>query len=538
MGWFHAILRAYGLPVKPAKPPLAAVQHLVINNGADPKSLDPHKTSSVPEANIIDDLLEGLFIFDRHGEVVPGMALYAYSSNKKTWSFHMRPGVKWSNGDPLDARDFVYSWRRLADPKTASPSADSLRSMKVANIDEILAGKLPPEALGVKALGPLTLHITLSQPLGFLKQLLVDSSLLPVHQSTIERHGDEWTQVKNWVGNGAYCPKEQVVNEKVVLSRNPNYWDNNQTVIDQVTYLPRNEEAELAGYRSGAIDITHAKIPTKQLQKLQPEFPEEYRLFPTPAVRGYLFNTKNPPFNDVRVRQALNLALDRKFIMQQLLMPEKYLAYNVVPDGLGGLKAYQPDWISWSFEQRLQMAKKLLQDAGFGPHHPLCFTLLYNTTEFNKQLGLIVRTLWDAHLGVKVTLLNQEWKTFLDTTSTGNYQAAYRSVSDDSGEPYGLLGDYLSYSCRNETGYNSPTFDNLLDKALDSLYAAERSALYHKAEAQLAEDVPLIPLLHPAVMRLVKPYVVGLSDRNTMNRFYTKDLHIAKHPLAPQKVRQ
>lgn len=166
------------------------------------------------------------------------------------------------------------------------------------------------------------------------------------------------------------------------------------------------------------------------------------------------------------------------------------------------------------------------------------FTLLYNTTESNKQLALTVSALWHAHLGVKVTLLNQEWKTFLDAKRTGNYQAAGRNVSDATGEAYGFLGDYLSYSCRNETGYNSPTFDNLLSKALDSLYAAERSALYHKAEAQLAEDVPLIPLFHPAGVRLVKPYVVGLSDRNTMNRFYTKDLHIAKHPLAPQKVRQ
>lgn len=538
MGWFPAILRAYGLPVKPAKPPLAAVQHLVINNGAgDLESLDPHKTTGAVEMKVISDLLEGLFIFDRHSNVVPGMALYAYSSNKKTWSFHMRPGVKWSNGDPLDARDFVYSWRRLADPKTASPAAEILQNMKIANINEILAGKLPPEALGVKALGPLTLHITLSQPLGFLKQLLVDGSLLPVHQATIERHGDKWTQAKNWVGNGAYCLKEQVVNEKVVLSRNPNYWDNSQTIIDQVTYRSLNEEAEVAGYRSGAIDLTCDKAPSKQNQRLKSEFPKEYQLFAEPAVSGYLLNTKNPPFNDARVRQALNLTLDRRVLAQQLSMPEQYLAYNVVPDGLGGLKAYQPDWVSWSFEQRLQMAKKLLQEAGFGPHHPLRFTLLYNMTESNKQLALTVSALWHAHLGVKVTLLNQEWKTFLDTRRAGNYQAAYRNVSDDTGEPYGLLGDYLSNSCQNSVGYNSPTFDNLLDKALDSLYAAERSALYHKAEAQLAEDVPLIPLLHPAVMRLVKPYVVGLSDRNTMNRFYTKDLHIAKHPLAPQKAR-
>lgn len=538
MGWFHAILRAYGLPVKPAKPPLAAVQHLVISSPADLESLDPHKTTGEPEQRVIRNLLEGLFIFDRHGNIVPGMALYAYSSNKKTWSFHMRPGVKWSNGDPLDARDFVYSWRRLADPKTASPAADALQSMKMANIDEILAGKLPPEALGVKALGPLTLHITLSQPLGFLKQLLVDGSLLPVHQATIERHGDQWTQAKNWVGNGAYCLKEQVVNEKVVLSRNPNYWDNNQTVIDQVTYRILNSEAEIASYRIGAIDITRDRVPVREMLKLQPEFPKEFRLFAKPAVSGYILNIKNPPFNDTRVRQALNLSLDRKILAQQLSMPEQYLAYNVVPNGLGGLKAYQPQWVSWSFEQRLQTAKKLLREAGYGPNHPLRFSIVYSAPGFQKEQALIVSALWHAHLGAEVTLLHREWKTFLEEMRSGNYQAAHSGRFTVNAEPYGLLSDYLSHVCQKKIGYNNRNFDNLLDKALDSLYAADRYTLYHKAEAQLAEDVPLIPVMHSVALRLVKPYVVGLSERNTMNQFYIKDLHIAKHPLAPQKVRQ
>lgn len=254
-------------------------------------------------------------------------------------------------------------------------------------------------------------------------------------------------------------------------------------------------------------------------------------------MSGFLLNTRNPPFNDARVRQALNLALNREVISQEMSIPEQYLAYNIVPNGLGGLKAYQPYWVSWSFEQRLQTAKKRLREAGYGPHHPLRFTLLYSTSAFQKELALTVSALWHAHLGVEVTLLNQEWKTFLEATRTGDYQMAYVGVSTLEGEPYRLLSDYLSYSCRNRAGYNNPNFDNLLDNALDSLYAADRYTLYYKAEAQLAEDVPIIPVLHPPVARLVKPYIVGLSDRNLMNLFYTKDLHIAKHPLAPQKIR-
>lgn len=539
MGWFHMILQAYGLPVKPAQPHLAALQHLVINSGAgDIESLDPHKTTGKPEEKILRDLLEGLFIFDRHGDVIPGMALHAYSANKITWTFHLRPGVKWSNGDPLDARDFVYSWRRLADPKNASPCADILQTFKIANIEAILAGKLPPETLGVTALGPLTLHITLSKPLGFLKQLLVDASLLPVHQATIERYGDQWTRAEHWVGNGAYCLKKRVVDEKVVLVRNPEYWDNSQTVIDQVTYRLLNSEAELASYRSGALDLTQNRVPVRQIQKLQPEFPEEYQLFASPEVTGYLLNTKNPPFNDKRVRQALNLALNRVVIAQRLPLPEQYLAYNLVPNGLGGLKAYQPPWVSWSFDERLKIAKKLLHEAGYGPHHPLRFTLLYNPNEFSKDLALIATALWKAHLGVEVTILHQEWKTFLEALRTGNFQAVHSTRYTTYAEPYGLLGDYLLFQpCQERTGYDNPNFDHLLEKATESLYVAERDVLYHKAESLLAEEVPLIPLLHSAVVYLVKPYIGGLSDRNTMNQFYTKDLHIAKHPLAPQKVR-
>lgn len=513
---------------------------MVINNGTEPQSLDPHRSTGTPEKKIINDLLEGLFIVDRDGAVVPGVALYAYSSNKQTWSFHLRKGAQWSNGDPITAHDFVYSWRRLADPKNASPRATILQDIKMANIEEILAGNLPPEALGVKALGPLTLHITLSRPLGFLKKLLVNTGLLPVHQATIEQHGDDWIHPKNWVGNGAYSPKERIVNEKIVLVRNPYYWNNSQTVIEQVTYLPiAVQKAALDRYRANDIDISEEQGSLLgTIQKVQQEFPEEMRRFQTPSFIGYQLNTTIPPFNDVRVRQALTLALDRERIARRLLVPGQRPAYNLIPDGFGGLTAFQPDWALWSLEQRLQTAKKLLREAGYGPKKPLQFTLLYNTAESNKQFAMAVTALWQSLLEVKVTLINQEWKIFLEQKHARNYQMAAVCKSTSYGDPYGLLSNYYhatDYS--NEAGYNSPKFNQLLDQAAGSLYEAERNGLYHKAEAQLAEDVPLITLFHPVCIRLVKPYIGGLSDHKQMEMFYTKDLYIKKHPLAPKTAR-
>jgi oligopeptide transport system substrate-binding protein len=532
MGWFHTILQA---AEKAAVQPLATLQQLVINNGDDPQSLDPHKTVGTPEQKIMRDLLEGLFILDRHGEVIPGMALYAYSPNKTIWTFYMRPGARWSNGDPLTALDFVYSWQRLADPNTAAARADILQIMKVVNINEVLAGQLPPEALGVKALGPMTLQISLSHPLGFLKKLLVHSALLPVHHQTITQQGEQWTLPAHWVGNGAYCLKERIVNDKIVLIRNPHYWDNDHTAIDRVTYLPLGEESEIAGYRTGSIDLTHDRIPTARLQKLQQEFLQEFRLFQKPAVQGYQFNTKIPPFNDVRVRRALNLILDRTLILQQLSISGPQPAYNVVPHGLGGLTAYQPPWSLWSSEQRLQTAQQLLEEAGYGAKNPLRFTLLYHASEANKQLALLISTLWRTHLGVEITLIHQEWKVFLAEKRSGNYQIAHFGAFTTYCEPYALLSEFISHSSYNTTGYHNLNFDQSLDKAAECLCEAERHPLYHQAEAQLAEDVPVIPIIHLVAVRLVKPSIDGFSDLNQMNLFYTKDLYITQQPPAPKK---
>ncbi len=534
MGWFHTIFQAVG---KPVEQPLATLQELVINSSAYPESLDPHKTIGGPEQKIICDLLEGLFTLDRHGEVHPGMALHAYTPDKKSWSFHLRPGVKWSNGDKLDAHDFVYSWRRLADPKTASPTATLLQTMKIAHIEEILAGKLPPEALGIKALGPLTLQLSLSQPLGFLKKLLVNSGLLPLHQATIEHYGDQWTQPTHWVGNGPYSLKQQVLNEKTVLVRNPHYWNNQHTTIEQVTYLPLSEESAIARYQTGAIDLTPTRASTDLLKKSKKELAKDLRPFPVPGFSGYQINTTAPPFDDVRVRKALNLIVDRQALLQQLDFAEQRPAYNLVPNGLGGLTPYQPEWALWSSEQRLKTAQALLQAAGYGPGNPLKFTLIYPTSEANKQLALAVRALWQAHLGVEMTLLSQEWRLYLEETRLRNYQMAHLGLSATYNDPYSLLDCQYSHSSCNETGYNNPNFDHYLEKALECLSDAERRPLYHKAEAQLAEDVPIIPLFHPVAIRLIKPYVGGLCDNNPMDFFFTKDLYITNHPLAPKKAR-
>ncbi|MDX9374458.1 ABC transporter substrate-binding protein, partial [Salmonella enterica] len=214
----------------PAGVQLADKQTLVRNNGSEVQSLDPHKIEGVPESNVSRDLFEGLLISDVEGHPSPGVAEKWENKDFKVWTFHLRENAKWSDGTPVTAHDFVYSWQRLADPNTASPYASYLQYGHIANIDDIIAGKKPATDLGVKALDDHTFEVTLSEPVPYFYKLLVHPSVSPVPKSAVEKFGDKWTQPANIVTNGAYKLKNWVVNERIVLERNPQYWDNAKTV--------------------------------------------------------------------------------------------------------------------------------------------------------------------------------------------------------------------------------------------------------------------------------------------------------------------
>lgn len=263
----------------PAGVQLADKQTLVRNNGSEVQSLDPHKIEGVPESNVSRDLFEGLLISDVEGHPSPGVAEKWENKDFKVWTFHLRENAKWSDGTPVTAHDFVYSWQRLADPNTASPYASYLQYGHIANIDDIIAGKKPATDLGVKALDDHTFEVTLSEPVPYFYKLLVHPSVSPVPKSAVEKFGDKWTQPANIVTNGAYKLKNWVVNERIVLERNPQYWDNDKTVINQVTYLPISSEVtDVNRYRSGEIDMTYNNMPIELFQKLKKEIPNEVRV--------------------------------------------------------------------------------------------------------------------------------------------------------------------------------------------------------------------------------------------------------------------
>ncbi|HFK3156366.1 TPA: oligopeptide ABC transporter substrate-binding protein OppA [Citrobacter sedlakii] len=516
--------------VVPAGVQLAEKQTLVRNNGSEVQSLDPHKIEGVPESNISRDLFEGLIISDVEGKPSPGVAEKWDNKDFKVWTFHLRKDAKWSDGSPVTAQDFVYSWQRLADPNTASPYASYLQYGHIVNIDDIVAGKKPVTDLGVKALDEHTFEVTLSEPVPYFYKLLVHSSVSPVPKAVVEKFGDKWTQPANIVSNGAYKLKDWVVNERIVLERNPQYWDNAKTVINQVTYLPISSEVtDVNRYRSGEIDMTYNNMPIELFQKLKKEIPNEVHVDPYLCTYYYEINNQKAPFTDVRVRTALKLALDRDIIVNKVKNQGDLPAYSFTPPYTDGAKLVEPEWFGWTQEKRNEEAKKLLAEAGYTADKPLTFNLLYNTSDLHKKLAIAAASIWKKNLGVNVKLENQEWKTFLDTRHQGNYDVSRAAWCADYNEPTSFLNMMLSDSSNNTTHYKSPAFDKIIADTLNAQDDAQRSELYAQAEQQLDKDSAIVPVFYYVNARLVKPWVGGYTGKDPMDNIHVKDLYIIKH---------
>ncbi|MEY4923287.1 MAG: periplasmic murein peptide-binding protein, partial [Pseudomonadota bacterium] len=315
---------------------LAEKQEIVRHIKDEPVSLDPVKVVGLIEAQVARDLFEGLVNQDAYGKIIPGVAISWQTTDNKTYIFTLRKDAKWSNGQPVTAQDFVYSWRRLVDPQSLSPFAWFADLAGIENAQQIISGKMSPETLGVSAVNSHTLKIKLSKPVPYFPSLTANFSLFPVPQSVVDKYGNDWTKVGNLVGNGAFKLQDRVVNEKLVLVPNNDYWDHAHTVLTKVTFIPINQEANATKrYLAGDIDITES-FPKNLYQKFLKDIPDQVY---TPDQLGtyyYAFNTQRAPTNDVRVRKALSYAIDRKIIAEKILGKGEKPAYHFTPDITAG----------------------------------------------------------------------------------------------------------------------------------------------------------------------------------------------------------
>jgi oligopeptide transport system substrate-binding protein len=508
---------------------LAAEQVLHWGNAAEPQSLDPHRVEGVPGSNIDRDLFEGLVEEAPNGDLIPGAAeSWHISDDGLTYTFDLRREARWSNGERLTAADWVYGLRRSADPATGSRYTFILEPIR--NAAAVSAGRMPVEALGVRAIGDYGLEIQLESPTPYFLGLLTNSSTYAMHRASVDRYGDRVTRPGNFVSNGAYMLDDWVVQSHVKLVRNPHYWDDVSTVIDEVYFhAMENRVAEISRYRANEIDITYTDLPVSQLDWIMENLADELIVGPYLGSYYYGFNLEQPPFKDnLALRKALTLAVDREIITRDIRKAGEIPAFGWVPPVANYEQQAMPE-TAWTQQEREAQARRLYAQAGYSAEHPLEVEILYNTEESHRAIAVAVAAMWRQVLGVRTTITNQEWKVYLDTRRQKLETQVYRA---------GWIGDYNdantfasifhSSSRLNDSGFDNREYDRLLELAAAERDPNRRAEYLQEAERVLLAELPIMPLYFYVTTRLVKPWVAGYEP-NIMNHHRSKNFRILAH---------
>jgi oligopeptide transport system substrate-binding protein len=510
----------------PAGTKLHASQELTLNNNTEVTSIDPAKMGAEPAFNIGKDLFDGLVSQDKTGQIIPALATHWEASDaNKTYTFHLREGAKWSNGDPITAADFVYSFRRLMAPETASPYGWFAEMAQLKNGGKIIKGELPPESLGVEALDAHTLRFTLESPIPFFVKMLSHPVMFPVHPATVDANGDSWTRPNTIVSNGPFKLADWVVNEKVVLVKNENYWNAKDVVLEKVTFLPITDpNIALKRYLAGEIDVLN-KLPTAQLKRLREERPQEIKkIEPSLQSTYYALNTKMAPTDDVRVRKALAYAVNRDVLTQAITANGEIPMYGLTPPQVDGFAPLEPSYAKMTQQEREAEAKRLLVAAGYSAAKPLQLSMVIPSYSDDQKMALALSNMWKSVLKANVTIEKLEPKVFY-ATKTGHHIYRGGWVAD-----YNEASTFLDIFNSEGSGpsqYNNAEYDALLKEAKTSV---ESSSFYQKAEEKLTTDFPLVPLYRPGYQdSLSQPYVGGYDLTNPEQNYYRRDVYIIAH---------
>lgn len=490
---------------------LAKKQVALIGNGAEPKELDPSKSTGVPESHVIDNLFEGLTGLDPLNLApVPGVAeSWTISEDGLTYKFKIRKDAVWSDGKKLTAEDFVWSWRRALSPELASEYAYQLYYIK--NGEAFNTGKLKdPKLLGVKAVTPDTLEVTLEKPTPFFLRLTAFHTLFPVPRHVIEKHKDQnWTKPENIVSNGPFVLAEWKLNQHIKLIPNSKYWDYKLIKLKEAWIYPiENQDTEERTFFAGKLHMTNEapvlKIPLykKQIQSKSNEY-HPYREDPQLGAYYYLFNTKKKPTNDPRVRRALTLALDRTLIVERVTRGGEQPATNYTPPNTGGYSG--PELLPVKVTPEvLKEAKRLLAEAGYpdGKGFPK-IEILFNTSEKHRKVALAVQQMLNKNLGIEVGLYNQEWKVYLDSRRKLNYDVARAGWIGDYPDPNTFLDMFVTDGGNNQTGWSNKEYDELIAKAARTPDEKQRFSYFKQAEEILLKELPILPIYFYTKPRLV-----------------------------------
>lgn len=466
-----------------------------VGNGSEPQGLDPHVVTGVPEHNILIALSEGLTASNpKGGENVSGAAKsWKISEDGLVYKFFLHENGKWSNGDSVTADDFVWSWKRILTASLGSQYPDML--YYVVGAEDYHKGITDDfSKVGIKALDDLTLEVTLKNPTPFFIGLLSHYSTWPVHKETVLKHGsiDDrnglWTRPGNFVGNGAFKLKEWELNNKIILERNPHYWDANTVKLNEIHYYPvSNIMTEDRMFRSGQLHLTY-DTPSQKCPSYLESNPN-MRTSPYMGQYFYRINTKNSILQDVRVRKALSLSIDRKTIVEKVTQCGEKAAISITPPGANG---YFPQ-TSLDFDP--QKAKQLLIEAGYENGEDIKgLEILFNTNENHRKIALAVQQMWKQNLGISVELVNQDWKVYLAREMIGDYSISRAGWIGDYEDPNTFLDLFRPNRGNNKTGWVNKEYDRLIDLANKTMDQDKRYKLLNAAEEIIMDELPILPI--------------------------------------------
>ncbi|MFC1816491.1 peptide ABC transporter substrate-binding protein [Thermodesulfobacteriota bacterium] len=486
-------------------------QVLHMGNGTEPQDLDPHTVTGVPEHRIISALLEGLVIenpVDLTPE--PGMAeAWTISGDQKTYVFKIRKNVKWSNGDPVSAHDFVYSWKRLLSPGLGAEYAYQLFYLQNAAL--YYKGELKDfNEVGVIAIDDSTLQVTLANPTPFFLSLLTHYSTFPVHRGTIEKfgkidtRGTKWTRPGNYVGNGPFILKKWELNKIIVTEKNPHYWNANIVRLKEIHFHPIDSKlTEERMFRSGQLHLTNS-VPSEKIEGYKNNAPQRLKITPYLGTYYYLFNTLRKPFDDLRVRRAFALSIDRRQIVDKVTKGGQIPAHAFTPPETQGYTSKA------SIPHDIEAARSLLAEAGYpeGRGFPKC-ELLYNTSEDHRKIAVAIQQMWKTALNVNVTLANQDWKVYLDSRKNKDYDLSRAGWIGDYADPNTFLDMFVTDGGNNHSGWSNKTYDSLIAQAAKTTDREKRYRMFQKAEKIFLEEAPIIPIYTYTNTFLISPDVKG-----------------------------
>ncbi|HSK38805.1 MAG TPA: peptide ABC transporter substrate-binding protein [Arenibaculum sp.] len=498
-------------------------------NGAEPETLDVHKSTGVPESYIQMDLFEGLLTSGPDAKPVPGAAEgWTISEDGLVYTFRIRDDAKWSDGTDVTAEDFVHAWRRLVDPATASDYAFFL--WPVVNGEAITKGEKAPDELGAEAVDAKTLKVTLRAPTPYFLSAQLHHATYPISKANHETFGEDYLKPGNLVSNGAYMLDEHVPQSYVKAVKNPHFHDAGNVAVDTVFfYATEDIDAEFKRFRAGELDTTY-EMPPQQITWAKRNMPEEFRNFAYFGTYFYNFNLNNEPWkSNPGLRKALSLAVDRDILVEKVAQGGELPAYGWVPPGVNGYESQSLDYAGMTQQERDELAKELLADAGYGPDNPLKIEFLYNTSERHKKIAIAVASMWKQKLGIDTTMMNEEWKVFLETRNKKQYKDLAR---------HGWIGDYNDPNSflellrsdigeQNPSAYSNPEFDELMIRAGQEKDAEARMELMQRAEAVMLEDHAILPLYFYTRPHMAGTHVKGWVD-NIMNFHPTRYVSIEK----------